>query len=99
VFIRNCTKRIMGIQKMDKVTDEKFNKLLTQYKTLSVERLEVEKSICQAYEVTVINGVKTLSAESFKEITELRKRLSCINKEMKKIDNKILKMWITPNPK
>ena len=33
----------MGIPKMDKVTDEKFNKLLTQYKTLSVERLEVEK--------------------------------------------------------
>ena len=39
-FIRNSTKRIMGIPKMDKATDEKFNKLLTQYKTLSVERLE-----------------------------------------------------------
>ena len=84
---------------MDKVTDEKFNKLLTQYKILSVERLEVEKLICQAYEVTVINGITKLSSESFKEITELRKRLSCINKEIKKIDNKILKMWITRNLK
>jgi hypothetical protein len=84
---------------MDKVSDERFNKLLTQYKTLSVERLEVEKSIYQAYEITVTNGVKTLSSESLKEITELRKRLSCINKEMKKIDNKILKMWITPHSK
>jgi hypothetical protein len=84
---------------MNKVLDEKFNKLLTQYKTLSVERLEVEKSICQVYEVTVANGVETLTPESLKEITELRKRLSCINKEITKIDNKINKMWITPNPK
>lgn len=91
--------RVMVESEMNKVLDEKFNKLLTQYKTLSVERLEVEKSICQAYEVTVTNGVETLTAESLKEITELRKRLSCINSEMKKIDNKINKMWITPNPK
>jgi hypothetical protein len=84
---------------MNKVLDEKFNKLLTQYKTLSVERLEVEKSICQAYEVTVANGVETLTSDSLKEITELRRRLSCINKEIKKIDDKINKMWITPNPK
>ena len=84
---------------MNKVLDDKFNKLLTQYKTLSIERLEVEKSLCRSYEVTVTNGVTTLTSESLKEITELRKRLSCINKEMKRIDNKILKMWITPNPK
>ena len=89
----------MGVQKMGNTSHEEFNKLLTQYKTLSVERLEVEKSICQAYEISVINGVKTVSYEKLKEITKLRKRLNCINKEMKNIDNKILKMWITPNTK
>jgi len=82
---------------MVKVSEEEFNKLLTQYKTLSVERLEVEKTICQAYEVSVVNGVKTIPAEKYKEITKLRKRLNCINREMKNIDNKILKLWITPN--
>jgi len=89
----------MGVQKMGNTSQEEFNKLLTQYKTLSVERLEVEKLICQAYEISVINGVKTVSSEKLKEITKLRKRLNCINKEMKNIDNKILKMWITPNTK
>ena len=89
----------MGVQNMGNTSQEEFNKLLTQYKTLSVERLEVEKSICQAYEISVINGVKTVSSEKLKEITKLRKRLNCINKEMKNIDNKILRMWITPNTK
>ena len=78
---------------MKKFSKNDFNRLLKQYKTLSVEKLEMEQEILTLYESLIIDNVVTINPEKLKTIESLRERLNIVNQEMKKIDKKILKMF------
>jgi len=83
---------------LNKFPKEDFNRLLNQYKTLSVERLELENEILRSYEVLSGDHAVTItsnraSSDKFKSIMALRKRLNVTNQEMKKIDQKILELF------
>ena len=78
---------------MKKFSKNDFNRLLKQYKTLSVEKLEMEQEILTLYESLIIDNVVTINSEKLKAIDSLRERLNIVNREMKKIDKKILKTF------
>jgi hypothetical protein len=78
---------------MKKFSKNDFNRLLKQYKTLSVEKLEMEQEILTLYESLIIDNVVTINTDKLKTIESLRERLNIVNREMKKIDNKILKTF------
>jgi hypothetical protein len=82
---------------MKKFSQDDFNKLLKQYKALSVERLEIENEILRTYESLTVDTVVPIASVStsdkFKTITSLRERLKIANQEMKKTDQKILKLF------
>jgi hypothetical protein len=81
---------------MKKFSQDVFNRLLKQYKALSVERLEIENEILRSYESLTVDTVVPIASIStsskFKTIISLRERLKIANLEMKKIDRKILKL-------
>jgi hypothetical protein len=78
---------------MKKVSRDEFNRLLKQFKTLSVEKLEVEHEILKLYESLIVANVATITSDKLKTIESLRDRLKIVNREMKKIDNRILKIF------
>jgi hypothetical protein len=78
---------------MKKFSKNDFNRLLKQYKTLSVEKLEMEQEILTLYESLIIDNAVTINSDKLKTIESLRERLNIVNQEMKKIDKKILKMF------
>jgi hypothetical protein len=82
---------------MKKFSQDVFNRLLKQYKALSVERLEIENEILRSYESLTVDTVVPIASIStsskFKTIISLRERLKIANLEMKKIDRKILKLF------
>jgi hypothetical protein len=78
---------------MKKFSKNDFNRLLKQYKTLSVEKLEMEQEILTLYESLIIDNIVTINSDKLKTIESLRERLNIVNREMKKIDNKILKTF------
>jgi hypothetical protein len=78
---------------MTKISKEDFNRLLKQYKTLSVEKLEMENDILKLYESLSKDSFLTITSDKLKMIESLRARLNTINKEMKKTDKKILKLF------
>ena len=80
---------------MKKFSKENFNRLLKQYKTLSVEKLEMEQEILTLYESLIIDNAVTINSDKLKTIESLRERLNIVNREMKKIDKKILKTFKT----
>ena len=80
---------------MKKFSKEKFNRLLKQFKTLSVEKLEMEQEILTLYESLIIDNAVTINSDKLKTIESLRERLNIVNREMKKIDKKILKTFKT----
>ena len=83
---------------MDKPSQEKFNKLLNQYKALTVERLEVENVICKTYETLMLKKETTDPTEKLKEIPIMKKRLNHINKEITNTDKKMLRLLKQPKP-
>jgi len=78
---------------MKKFSQDDFNRLLKQYGALSVERLEIENEMLKFYESLAIDNIVRVTPDELKAITSLRKRLSIVNQEMKKIDRKILKLF------
>ncbi len=78
---------------MTKITKEDFNRLLKKYKTLSVEKLEMENEILKLYESLTVDSFLTITSDKLKMIESLRDRLNTIDKEMKKTDKKILKLF------
>jgi hypothetical protein len=78
---------------MKKVSRDEFNRLLKQFKTLSVEKLEVEHEMLKLYESLMVANVVTITSDKLKTIESLRERLKIVNREMKKIDNRILKIF------
>ena len=78
---------------MTKITKEDFNRVLKLYKTLSVEKLEMENEILKLYESLTADSFLTITSNKLKKIESLRDRLKIINKEMKKTDRKILKLF------
>ena len=78
---------------MKKFSKENFNRLLKQFKTLSVEKLEMEQEILTLYESLIIDNAVTINSDKLKTIESLRERLNIVNREMKKIDKKILKTF------
>jgi hypothetical protein len=78
---------------MKKMSKDNFNRLLKQYKTLSVEKLEIENEILKLYESLIADNVVTISPDQLKAIKSLRERLKIVNQEMKKTDKKILKLF------
>lgn len=74
-------------------SQDDFNRLLKQYRALSVERLEIENEILRFYESLVIDNIAIIVSDKLKVITSLRKRLSIVNQEMKKIDRKISELF------
>jgi hypothetical protein len=78
---------------MTKISKEDFNRLLKQYKTLSVEKLEMENEILKLYESLTANSFLTITPDKLKMIESLRDRLKIINQEMKKTDRKILRLF------
>jgi len=78
---------------MTKITKEDFNRVLKLYKTLSVEKLEMENEILKLYESLTADSFLTITSNKLKKIESLRNRLNIINKEMKKTDRKILKLF------
>jgi hypothetical protein len=78
---------------MKKFSRDEFNRLLKQFKTLSVEKLEVEHEILKLYESLIVANVATITSDKLKTIESLRDRLKIVNREMKKIDNRILKIF------
>jgi len=78
---------------MTKITKEDFNRLLKKYKTLSVEKLEMENEILKLYESLTADSFLTITSDKLKMIESLRDRLNTIDKEMKKTDKKILKLF------
>ena len=73
---------------MKKFSKNDFNRLLKQYKTLSVEKLEMEQEILTLYESLIIDNVVTINSDKLKTIESLRERLNIVNREMKKIDKR-----------
>jgi hypothetical protein len=80
---------------MEKFSKNDFNKLLKQYKALSVEKLEMETEVLKLYESLIVDNVATINSEKLKTIESLRDRLKVVNQEMKKVDRKILKTFKT----
>jgi hypothetical protein len=78
---------------MKKFSKNDFNRLLKQYKTLSVEKLEMEQEILTLYESLIIDNAVTINSDKLKTIESLRERLNIVNREMKKTDKKILKTF------
>ncbi len=82
---------------MRNISRDKFNKLLKQYKALSVERLELENEILRSYESLTVDSAETITSvsaiEKFKTITSLRERLKTVNQVLKKTDRKIMKLF------
>jgi hypothetical protein len=78
---------------MKKFSKNDFNRLLKQYKTLSVEKLEMEQEILTLYESLIIDNVVTINSAKLKTIESLRERLNIVNREMKKTDKKILQTF------
>ena len=78
---------------MKKLSKDEFNRLLKQYKTLSVEKLEVEHEILKLYESLMVANVITITSDKLKTIESLRERLKIVNREMKKTDNRILRIF------
>jgi hypothetical protein len=78
---------------MAKISKEDFNRLLKKYKTLSVEKLEIENEIIKLYESLTADSFLTITPDKLKMIESLRDRLKIINQEMKKTDKKILKLF------
>jgi 23S rRNA U2552 (ribose-2'-O)-methylase RlmE/FtsJ len=80
-----------------KLSRDRFNKLLKQYKALSVERLEIENEILRSYESLTVDNATTITTNStsdkLKTITSLRERLKTVNQVLKKTDKKILKLF------
>jgi hypothetical protein len=64
---------------MKKFSKNDFNRLLKQYKTLSVEKLEMEQEILTLYESLIIDNVVTINSEKLKTIDSLRERLNIVN--------------------
>ena len=77
---------------MKKISQEDFDRLLKQFRALSNERLEIENELLKVYEALNVKNISTITSEKFKTITSLRERLKIVKKEIKKIDQKILKM-------
>jgi ppGpp synthetase/RelA/SpoT-type nucleotidyltranferase len=82
---------------MQNISRDKFNKLLKQYKALSVERLEIENEILRSYESLNFENAETAksisTSEKFKTITSLKERLKTVNQVLKKTDRKIMKFF------
>jgi ppGpp synthetase/RelA/SpoT-type nucleotidyltranferase len=82
---------------MKNISRDKFNKLLKQYKALSVERLEIENEILRSYESLNFENAETAksisTSEKFKTITSLKERLKTVNQVLKKTDRKIMKLF------
>jgi hypothetical protein len=78
---------------MKKFSKDHFNRLLKQYKALSVEKLEMEQEILTLYGSLIIDNVVTINSDKLKTIDSLRDRLKIVSQEMKKIDKKILKTF------
>jgi hypothetical protein len=82
---------------MKKAKQDDFNILLKQYKGLSAERLEIENEILRSYESLTAEKTATITSKSssdkFQTIISLRERLKIVNQEIKKIDQKILKLF------
>ncbi len=82
---------------MKNFSRDKFNKLLKQYKALSVERLELENEILRSYESLTVDSAETITSvsaiEKFKTITSLRERLKTVNQVLQKTDRKIMKLF------
>jgi len=82
---------------MKNISRDKFNKLLKQYKALSVERLEIENEILRSYESLTLDSAETITSvsaiEKFKTIASLRERLKTVNQVLKKTDRKIMKLF------
>ena len=74
---------------MQKKSQEQFDRSLTQFRTLSNEKLELENELIKVYESL---KHKTMTSENLKTITSLRERINSVNNELKKTDKKILKM-------
>jgi hypothetical protein len=81
---------------MSKFAKYDFNKLLKQYKALSVERLELENEIIRSYESLTVDSIVVITSDSdtFKTITSLREKLKVVNQEMHKMDKKIMGLFI-----
>ena len=81
---------------MNKFSQDDFNKLLNQYRALSVERLELDNEILRSYESLTVDSIVVITSDSdkFKTITSLRERLKFVTQEMKKIDKKIMSLFI-----
>jgi len=78
---------------MKKMTKVDSNKLLKKYKTLSVEKLEIENEILKFYETLIADNVVTIPSDKIDTIKSLRQRLKSVNQEMKKTDRKISKLF------
>ncbi len=78
---------------MKKFSQDDFNKLLKQYKTLSVEKFEMENEILKLYELSMVENVVTITSDKLKTIDSLKERLHIVKQEMKKVDKKILKLF------
>jgi hypothetical protein len=78
---------------MKKFSKDHFNRLLKQYKALSVEKLEMDQEILTLYGSLIIDNVVTINSDKLKTIDSLRDRLKIVSQEMKKIDKKILKTF------
>ena len=82
---------------MKNISRDKFNKLLKQYKALSVERLEIENEILRSYESLNFENAETAksisTSEKFKTISSLKERLKTVNQVLKKTDRKIMKLF------
>ncbi len=76
-----------------KFLKDNFNKLLKQFKALSVEKLEIENEILKLYESSTTDNVVTITSDKLKKIEALRERLKIVSKEMKKTDKKIFKLF------
>jgi hypothetical protein len=75
------------------LSKDDFKRLLKQYKTLSVEKLEIENEILKVYESLIADNFLTITSDKLKTIESLRERLDIVNQEMKKTDKKILKLF------
>ena len=78
---------------MKKFSKDNFNRLLTQYKALSAEKLELETETLKLYESLIVDNVVTINSDKLKTLESLRERLNIVNQEMKKTDKRILKTF------
>jgi hypothetical protein len=79
---------------MKKFEQNRFSRLLSQYKGLSDERLAMENEILKLYDSLTIDNVVTITSDKLEKIKSLRGRLDIVNREIKKTDKKILKILI-----